>query len=358
MSRQEIHEKYMLRCLELAAKGIGYVAPNPMVGAVVVHQDQIIGEGYHRKYGSAHAEPEAIASVRDKSLLKDSTLYVNLEPCSHFGQTPPCAQLIIDQKIPRVFVGGLDPYPEVCGRGISLLQAAGIEVTTGLLQPECEALNKRFLTFHRHHRPYIFLKWAQSADGFIDSNRTSGDIRPPVQFSGKMSRIAVHKMRAEESAILVGTRTALLDNPSLTVRYWKGGKHPWRILLDKDLRVPEDYHLLDGKTATLVFTHREKQSTPFIRYYRLNFEKDILPQMMSALYELKIQSLIVEGGTYLLNSFLSADLWDEMIVETSCIRLEDGWKAPELTIFPDTFHVFDGKSTVSSYANRKIPKIL
>lgn len=348
----------MLRCLELAAKGIGFVAPNPMVGAVIVYQDKIIGEGYHRKYGSAHAEPEAIASVRDKSLLSDSTLYVNLEPCSHFGKTPPCAQLIIDRKIPRVFVGGLDPYPEVCGRGISLLQSAGIEVTTGLLQPECEALNKRFLTFHRYHRPYIFLKWAQSADGFIDSNRMSGDSCPPVQFSGKMARIAVHKMRSEESAILAGTRTALLDNPSLTVRYWKGGKHPWRILLDKDLRVPEDYHLLDGKTATLVFTHREKQSTPFIQYYRLNFEKDILPQMMSALYELKIQSLIVEGGTYLLNSFLSADLWDEMIVETSHIRLGDGWKAPELTIFPDTFYAYDGKSIVSSYTNRKIPKIL
>ncbi|MDR2627985.1 MAG: bifunctional diaminohydroxyphosphoribosylaminopyrimidine deaminase/5-amino-6-(5-phosphoribosylamino)uracil reductase RibD [Dysgonamonadaceae bacterium] len=341
MTTQQMHEKYMLRCTELAKKGAGFVAPNPMVGAVVVYEGKIIGEGYHRKYGGPHAEPEAIMAVGDESLLKKSTLYVNLEPCSHFGKTPPCAQLIIDRKIPRVFVGGLDPYPEVGGRGIRMLQEAGIEVTVGLLHAECEALNKRFLTFHRRKRPYIFLKWAQSSDGFMDRNRTLGDGFSAVRFSGEATRMMVHKMRSEEAAILVGTGTALLDNPSLTVRYWEG-RNPLRIAIDKDLKIPENYHLLNGKTETLIFTSKEKKNGSHIRYHRLDFDRDIFPQMMSALYEMNVQSLIVEGGSCLLNGLIAAGLWDEIIVETAPIRLGNGLKAPELALVPDKVYNREG----------------
>lgn len=350
MATQQMHEKYMLRCLELAVKGRGLVAPNPMVGAVVVCDGKIIGEGYHRKYGSVHAEPAAIASVRDESLLEESVLYVNLEPCSHFGKTPPCAQLIIDKKIPRVYVGGLDPYPEVSGRGLRMLREAGVEVTVGLLQAECEALNKRFLTFHRRRRPYIFLKWAQSSDGFMDRNRTLGDGLPAVQFSGGLTRMMVHKMRSEESAILVGTGTALLDNPSLTVRYWEG-RNPLRIAIDKDLKIPENYHLPDGKTETLIFTSKEKKNVSHVWYYRLDFDKDIFPQMMSVLYEMKIQSLIVEGGSRLLNGLIAAGLWDEILVETSSVRLESGLKAPELSLIPDSVYKCE-KSIHYSFTNK------
>ncbi len=350
------HEKYMRRCLELAVRGCGHVAPNPMVGAVVVCDGKIIGEGYHRQYGKPHAEPNAIASVKDTSLLKRSTLYVNLEPCSHFGKTPPCSQLIVDKQIPRVVVGMQDPYPQVSGNGIRMMRQNGIEVITDVLKDECEALNKRFLTFYLRFRPYIILKWAQSSDGFMDRVREFGDGQQAARLSSDYTRMQVHKLRAEEAAIMVGTRTAILDNPSLTVRHWQG-KHPLRIFIDKDLSVPATHHLLDGSTPTLVFTSLQKESTSCIEYYRLDFSGNILPQMMGCLYERKIQSLIVEGGAFLLNAFLEAGMWDEIHVETAGIPLGNGLKSPVLSVLPD--HIYNcEKSIVSSYTNRNLPKIL
>lgn len=278
----------MYRCLQLAAYGKGLVAPNPLVGSVIVCEGKIIGEGYHHQYGGPHAEVNAINSVKDKSLLKHSTLYVNLEPCSHYGKTPPCSELIIQKYIPRVVIGMKDPFPEVSGRGIQMLKDAGIDVHVGVLEEESKELNKRFLLFHREKRPYIILKWAQSADGFIDKHRKPGDGQKPVKFSNEFTQILVHKLRAEEAAIMVGKRTEELDNPKLNVRYWSG-KDP--IIVRSD------------STKTL-------------------------PDLMRELYEKNIQSLIVEGGAKLLNSFISAHLWDEARIETAEIELKEGVPAP------------------------------
>ena len=352
------HKEYMQRCLELASRGCSHVAPNPMVGAVIVHNDIIIGEGYHRQYGGAHAEPNAIASVKDTGLLQEATLYVNLEPCSHYGKTPPCAQLIIDKKISRVVVGGLDPFPEVAGRGVEMLRRAGVEVVVDVLKGECENLNKRFLTFHRYCRPYIILKWAQSADGYIDRFREVGDKQKAVVFSSGATRLLSHKLRSEEVAILVGTKTALLDNPSLTVRHWFG-QSPLRILIDRNGTISATSHLLDGSVPTLVFTHlsQERELSAKVETALIDFTQDILPQMMSVLYQRNVQSLIVEGGSCLLDSFLSSGLWDEARVEVSSIRLTGGVKAPHLEEKP--VHIYEYKnSRISSYTNRILPKIL
>jgi diaminohydroxyphosphoribosylaminopyrimidine deaminase/5-amino-6-(5-phosphoribosylamino)uracil reductase len=281
-------EKYMYRCLQLASYGKGFVAPNPLVGAVIVHQGKIIGEGFHRKYGEAHAEVNAIASVKNADLLKESTLYVNLEPCSHYGKTPPCAKLLIEKQIPRVVIGHTDPFPEVSGRGIKMLREAGVEVICGLLEEECKSLNKRYLKYVLEHRPYIILKWAQSADGFIDHFRKENDGQTPVKFSNTFSRMFVHKMRAEEDAILIGKRTAILDKPLLNVRFWNGND-PVKIIADSNLT---------------------------------------LKQQLKALYEQKIQSLIVEGGAKIVQSFLEENLWDEMRIEISPVLLGQGVKAP------------------------------
>ncbi|MDR0231893.1 MAG: bifunctional diaminohydroxyphosphoribosylaminopyrimidine deaminase/5-amino-6-(5-phosphoribosylamino)uracil reductase RibD [Dysgonamonadaceae bacterium] len=322
-------EKYMQRCIQLALNGKGFVAPNPMVGAVIVYNDKIIGEGFHRQYGEAHAEVNAIASVADHSLLKHATLYVNLEPCSHHGKTPPCSELIISKGIPKVVVGCLDPFPEVSGRGIRMMQEAGIEVKVGVLENECRNLNKRFLTYIQQKRPYIILKWAQSADGFLDKNREIGTNEKPVRLSNDFTQMMVHRMRAEESAIIVGTRTALLDNPSLTTRFWSG-KNPLRILIDKELNIPSNFHLLDGTVSTLIYTNEVAENKENIVYKTLDFEKDILPQIMNDLYERKIQSLIVEGGRVLLGSFIQLGLWDEACVETVSTLIKSGIPAPYL----------------------------
>jgi len=279
---------YMRRCLQLATCGRGFVAPNPMVGAVIVHDNRIIGEGFHGKYGGPHAEVQAIASVKDEKLLKSSTLYVNLEPCAHYGKTPPCVDLICIKQIPHVVIGQEDPFPEVSGRGIKKLREAGVEVDCGVLEEECKELNKRYLTFILQHRPYIILKWAQSADGFIDMHREENDGKAPVKFSNTFTRIHVHKMRAEESAIMVGTRTLRLDKPALTVRYWKGN-NPERILADSN---------------------------------------QTLQQQIRSLYKSQIQSLMIEGGAKLLNSFLNENLWDEIQVEIAAFSLFEGIAAP------------------------------
>lgn len=319
-------EKYMQRCIELAGNGLCNVSPNPMVGAVIVCDERIIGEGYHIRCGEAHAEVNAIRSVKDESLLERSTIYVSLEPCSHYGKTPPCADLIIEKKIPRIVIGCQDPFSKVAGRGIQKLRDAGREVIVGVLEAECRQLIRKFITFHTFHRPYITLKWAESQDGFIDLNRTAGN---PVKLSTPLTSMIVHKKRSESDAIMVGTRTALLDNPSLTVRNWYG-KNPIRIVLDKDLSLPTSLHLFDGSVPTLIFTENQHSPLSSPEYIVLNYQKDILPQIMEELYKRGIQSLLVEGGSILLQSFIDVGCWDEAFVEQASKELHSGVKAPEI----------------------------
>lgn len=319
-----VEEKYMRRCFELAQRGIGNAAPNPMVGAVIVCDGKVIGEGYHRKCGEAHAEVNAIASVKNPELLKRSVMYVSLEPCSHYGKTPPCAKLILEKGIPEVIVANVDPFPEVSGRGIRMLREQGVKVQEGVLADEGWELNRRFFTFHTRKRPYVILKWAQSGDGFMDALRISA-AEPPLHISNDQTALFAHKLRAEESAILVGTETAMLDNPSLTVRHWSG-RNPVRVLLDRSLRVPQNYHIYDGTARTVVLTERLPDAPhPQVEYVTVAFDasgRASIPSVLDALYRLNLQSLIVEGGAALHRSFIEADLWDEMRIET----------APELVV--------------------------
>lgn len=322
-------EKYISRCLELARNGLCTTPPNPMVGAVIVCKNRIIGEGYHVHYGQAHAEVNAIRSVKEKDipLLKEATLYVNLEPCSHYGKTPPCTDLIIEKGIPHVVVGCLDPFPLIAGKGIKKLRDTGINVTVGVLEEKCHQLNRKFITFNINKRPYIILKWAESSNRFIGKKK---DNNKPIMLSSNLTQMLVHKKRSENSAILVGRRTALMDNPSLTTRAWYG-KNPVRIILDKDLTLPLTTHIYDGKAYTIIFTSKttdkKVSDTEFIQ---LNFSSNILPQIMDVLYDKKLQSLLVEGGRELLQSFIDSNLWDEAFVEESPITLNDGIKAPNI----------------------------
>lgn len=325
-----IDEKYMYRCLQLAQNGLGFVNPNPMVGAVVVHNDRIIGEGYHRQYGKPHAEVNAINSVKDKALLKASTIYVSLEPCAHHGKTPPCAQLIIDSGIPHVVVACLDPFPPVSGKGIKMLQNAGIEVTMNILEKEALELNKEFFTNQLKARPYIYLKWAQTSDGFIDKERGQNEKPEPTLISNDFSRILVHKKRAEIPAIMIGTNTAVNDNPSLTTRLWYG-KNPIRIVLDRLGRIPSNYHLFDGKVQTILFTERDDlPTTTNVIPIKVNFNENLLDTILSILKPYKINSILVEGGCKLLQEFIDNQLWDEAYIETSNVQFERGIKAPEI----------------------------
>lgn len=317
-------EKYIRRCIQLARNGMCNAAPNPMVGAVIVHNDRIIGEGYHARCGEGHAEVNAIRSVKEESLLQESTIYVSLEPCSHYGKTPPCADLIIRKGIPRVVVGCVDPFSLVSGRGIQKLKDAGIDVKVGVLEAECRQLIKRFVTFNTQQRPYITLKWAESANGFIDINREEGQ---PVVLSTPITSMYVHKQRAEHHAILVGRRTALLDNPSLTTRNWYG-KNPVRLVIDKELTLPTSLKLFDGSAPTWIFTAQDKASTSQVTYFKLDFSRSILPQILQKLYENKLQALLVEGGSQLLQSFIDEGLWDEIYTEHSAKVLENGVKGP------------------------------
>ena len=316
----------MHRCLELARLGAGHVAPNPMVGAVLVHEDRIIGQGYHQLYGKAHAEVNCIASVKpeDAHLIPHSTIYVSLEPCAHHGKTPPCADLIVEKRIPRVVVGCRDPFPQVNGKGIEKLQAAGIEVTVGVLEKECKELNKRFFLFHTRHRPYIILKWAQTANGKIAAN----DRR--LLISNELTNRLVHKWRSEEASILVGPRTALLDNPALTARNWTG-PDPIRLVIDKDLQLPNDLQLFDKKVRTIVFNNHKHEEDGPIQYYQLSADSSLINQLVLALHHLKIQSVLVEGGARLLQSFIDEDYWDEARVITGDeLEIPAGLPAPQL----------------------------
>ena len=303
--------KYMRRCIRLARCGEAGAAPNPMVGAVVVCDGRIIGEGYHRRCGGPHAEVNAIGSVRDKQLLNRSTIYVSLEPCAHFGKTPPCDVLIIQSGIPRVVIGCSDPFAKVNGLGIKKLKDAGCEVVVGVLEEECRELNRRFFTFHQKRRPWITLKWAQSEDGFISPLPASLLGETPVFFSNALTQTLVHRMRARYGAILVGTRTAIVDNPTLTTRYWSG-PNPLRLTIDRHKSLPQTLHLLDGSTPTVVYTHESLQ------------------EILDDLYGRGIQSLLVEGGAKLLQSFIDAGLWDDARIETAPTCLEQGIAAPLL----------------------------
>ncbi len=314
----------MHRCIELARQGSGSVAPNPMVGAVLLHNNNIIGEGYHEQYGQAHAEVNCINSVAKENeyQIAESVLYVSLEPCAHYGKTPPCADLIIEKKIPKVVIGCRDPFKEVDGKGIEKLKMAGIEVIYGILENDCKEINKRFFTFHLAHRPYIILKWAQTANGIM------GGIGKRLFISNEYSNCEVHKWRSEEAAIMVGTNTALYDDPLLNNRLGKGGQ-PVRIVLDMNLRLPATLHLFDGSLKTIVFNTLKNETQNNLLFYQVNKSDSLLKQICNALYKLNIQSVLVEGGRQLLQSFIDASLFDEIrIITNNTMEAVSGISAP------------------------------
>lgn len=323
-------EIYMKRCLELAALGLGKTYPNPMVGSVIVHGGKVIGEGWHKKAGEAHAEVNSVNSVVDKSLLKEATIYVNLEPCAHFGKTPPCASLITKHKIPNVVIGCIDTFSKVSGKGVTMLKEAGVKVKVGVLEKECLESHKRFFTFHQKKRPYIILKWAQTKDGFI---------APLVQEEGKPfwitspeSKKLVHKWRTEEASILVGTNTAEKDNPALTARLWNGCQ-PLRIVLDRTLRLNDNLQVFDESIKTVVFTEKLKTSTSRTKYIQTDFSK-LHENILNELYKRNIHSVIIEGGRETLQAFINESLWDEARVFVGEERLVNGISAPVLNTNP------------------------
>ena len=317
-------EFFMQRCIELASKAMGCASPNPMVGSVIVYNNKIIGEGYHEKYGSHHAEVNAINSVKDKSLLLKSTLYVNLEPCAHFGKTPPCSDLIIQNKIPEVVIGCVDTFSEVSGKGIERMRSNGIDVKVGVLENESRELNKRFFTFHEKKRPYIILKWAESKDGFIaPKNQTK-----PFWMTSSESKKLAHKWRAEEDAILVGRITAEKDNPSLTVREVEGS-NPIRIIIDKDLKLSADFNLFNNDAKTIVFNQLKSEENNSNNYIKINFN-NLTKNILQELHKQNIQSIIIEGGTKTLQSFIDKNLWDEARIFTTKKTLTEGVKPPTI----------------------------
>lgn len=324
-------KKYISRCLQLARNAIGSTSPNPMVGAVIVCDGKIIGEGYHIRCGEPHAEVNAVRSVRDASMLARSTIYVSLEPCSHYGKTPPCADLIINSGIPRVVIATTDNNSMVSGRGIERMRAAGVDVRVGVCEKEAFSLNKAFFTYHGKHRPFVTLKWAQSADGYIDTLRQGGEAQ---QISNSASMMAVHKLRSTHDAILVGRRTAQLDNPSLTLRHWVG-RTPLRLVVDRKGALPENLRIFSSEVPTVVFTEniRPDKFSENVSQVLLDFSMDIIPQILAHLYEKKIGSLLVEGGCKMLQSFINSGLWDEIRIETNNnLHLHKGVYAPQLPI--------------------------
>lgn len=323
------HELFMQRCFDLALQGSGKVAPNPLVGAVIVYDGRIIGEGYHAQYGGPHAEVNAINSVEksDAALIQLSRLYVNLEPCSHTGKTPPCTNLIIEKKIPEIIIGMQDPNPLVAGKGIEQLKQAGCQVNTGVLQSAAAHLNRRFLIWMKKKRPYIILKWAQTMDGFI------GKENREVSISHHYSNTLVHKWRSEEAAILVGTNTAMTDDPQLDSRHWNS-INPVRMVLDRNLQLPDTLHLFDGSIPTVVFTAQQKTNTRQADYVTINFEEAVIEQLLTKIYERNFQSVLVEGGQQLLQSFINSKLWDEARIIVAPELSGSGVPAPAVEAIP------------------------
>ena len=334
-------EKFMQRAIELAQLGLGSVSPNPLVGCVIVHDDKIIGEGYHQKYGEAHAEVNAIASVKDHFLLKEATAYVTLEPCAHFGKTPPCADLLIEKRLRRVVIGTRDPFDQVDGKGIDKLKRADIDVTLGVLEKECRWMNQRFFTFIEKKRPYVILKWAQTEDGFIA--RKNFDSK---WISNQYSRQLVHKWRSEEDAILVGKNTAQYDDPELTVRDWKG-RNPIRVVIDNNLELPDSLKLFDGSVKTLVLNSQKEEAEENLRYLKYD---ESLTHLLQRLADQRIQSIIIEGGAKTLQWFINEDLWDEARVFTSATNFEEGIASPSIAgkLISDTS---DSGDRLEIYAN-------
>lgn len=325
-------ERYIQRCLELARWGAGAVSPNPMVGSVVVHKGKVIGEGWHQYYGGPHAEVNAIASVADKSLLKEATVYVNLEPCSHFGKTPPCADLLIRHHVKEVVVGMIDPFAAVAGTGIQKLKLAGIEVRVGVLEEECKELNKRFIMYHTQQRPYIILKWAQTQDGIMAPDASLLNKEEFVEkrkITGPVVQTLVHQWRGEEDAILVGTNTIVMDNPELNTRAFPG-KNPLRITLDRTGKLSGDAKFFDGSQPTLVFTENSSLQAPNQQttYVVIDFTKSVWSQIFNELYARSIQSLIVEGGAITLHSLIETGVWDEAQVFRTTTVIGNGIEAP------------------------------
>lgn len=323
----------MLRCIELGKKGLGRTAPNPMVGSVIVYQEKIIGEGYTSPYGGNHAEVNAIDSVEDKSLLPKSTLYVTLEPCSHHGKTPPCANLIAKHRIQHVVIGLQDPHSKVAGKGIQKLETSGCKVIVGVLDELCRKHHRRFLTFHERKRPYIILKWAETQDGFIAPDKSLRKDNPqPFWITNPHSKQLVHRWRSEEQAILVGTNTVLEDNPKLTVRNWYG-KHPIRVVLDRELKIPEVFHVFDKSVKTIVLTGTSESSLYLegVDYEVIDFTKPLGSEVCEVLYRHSINSVLIEGGSQTLETFIQENLWDEARVFTGASHFGTGIKAPKLS---------------------------
>ncbi|MFN0031833.1 MAG: bifunctional diaminohydroxyphosphoribosylaminopyrimidine deaminase/5-amino-6-(5-phosphoribosylamino)uracil reductase RibD [Flavobacteriales bacterium] len=352
------HETFMNRCLQLAANGLGNVAPNPLVGCVVVHDGKIIGEGFHRQYGGPHAEVNAINNVSDQQLLRASTLYVNLEPCAHHGKTDPCADLIIEKRFKCVVIGSRDTNPLVAGRGIQKLHEAGIELVENVLEDECLRLNRRFYTWHQKQRPYIILKWAKTNDGYIDKIRLNEE-RAVGWITDDASRRLVHLWRSQEQALLVGSNTVRLDNPSLTVRHVLGN-NPLRVVLTNALDVPPDSTVLNNEAKTLLFFHTKQQTED--RKVKLMLLNDSLQfhsiqssaalyEVMDVLYQLQIQSVMVEGGASILHQFIESDLWDEARVFTGSFNFKNGVRAPELNQNPARHEMINNDS-LNFYFNK------
>ena len=322
---------YIKRCLELAALGIGRVSPNPMVGCVIVANNQIIGEGYHQQYGQAHAEPNAVKAVFDKygnqaeSLLKQATAYVNLEPCAHFGKTPPCADLLVKHQLKKVVIGNRDPFSGVDGKGIEKLKNAGIEVITGIADAECRYFNRRFFTRIQQQRPYVILKWAETANGYFAAS--DGHQK---WITGALAKRLAHQWRTEEDAILIGKQTALIDNPQLTAREWPG-RNPIRLVIDKNLQVPQSNHIYNEEARTIIFNEVKTEVIGNIHYIQMEDMQFYLSQKIAfQLYLMDIQSVIIEGGAHILTQFLDAGLWDEARIFTSSSSWNEGIPSPPI----------------------------
>ena len=318
------HEHFIEKCITLARKGILNVSPNPMVGCVIVYNDEIIGEGYHQEYGKSHAEVNAIETVKDKSLLNKSTLYVNLEPCCHHGKTPPCTDLIIKHNFSKVVIGCIDPFSEVSGKGIKKLEDNSIEVVHGVLEEKCKDLNRRFFYFHKYKRPYIILKWAKSKDNYIAPINQE----KPFWMTSKESKTLVHNWRAEEDAILVGRKTVIADNPSLTVRMCEG-KNPIRLVIDKSLSLDNNYNIFDDNAETLVFNNIKSDIVSNTIYIKTDFN-NLIEEILNELYKRNILSLIVEGGAITINNFIENNLYDEIRLFTTEKVLENGILSPQI----------------------------
>lgn len=353
------HETFMRRALELAKNGLGTTYPNPMVGSVIVHDGKIIGEGWHKKAGEAHAEVNAVNSVKNKSLLKEATIYVTLEPCSHFGKTPPCCDLIIANEIPNVVVGTIDPFAKVAGTGIEKLKQAGKNVIVGVLEKECQEINKRFFTFHQKKRPYVILKWAETANGFIapakilkqgfdSAQPDNAKDNRPIWITNQYSRQLVHKWRTEEQAIFVGTQTVLDDNPMLDARDFYGN-NPIRIAIDKSNKIPEDFSIKNGKQETIIFSEDNFLTiNTNYSHKKTIFDIYLFKNILDFLYNQNIQSVIIEGGKRTLDVFIEQNLWDEARVFIGSNYFENGIKAPvldkeafcKMNIFEDQLKIF------------------